>query len=80
MCLPSGLGDQCGLANTRLASDDDAGAMTVGRPAEDLRQRLTTTHRGAELHEYSCDAAGDERRDDDLFVGIGLDGTRNPHR
>ncbi len=32
------LADQPGLANTRLACDDDAGTATASRPAEDLRE------------------------------------------
>jgi hypothetical protein len=37
-CPRDRLGDQPGLANTRLAGDDDARAATASRPAEDLRQ------------------------------------------
>ena len=48
--------------------------------AEHLQQRLTAPHLVAELHEHPRHASGDERRDDDLFVGIGFDGSWDAHR
>ena len=48
--------------------------------AEYLQQRLTTLHLIAEFNQHARDAARDERRDDDLLVGIRFNGAGDPHR
>ncbi len=54
--------------------------LSVGQlGTEDLQQRLASPHPVAELNEHSRDTAGDERRHDDLLVGIWFDGARDSH-